>query len=67
MKCDKCINQNGYTLGPDECGAGSFFIYCSKGHWEGSGPDSEEEYERQCAMTDPWINCVDFESKSREV
>jgi len=60
MKCDTCKNKAGYTLGQDECGAGSFFEYCSKGHWEGGGPQSEEEEKLQNESSDFWINCVDY-------
>jgi len=63
MKCDTCQNQTGYTLGEDECGAGSFFSYCSKGHWEDGGPQSEEEYEMQKNMADPWVDCLDYKPK----
>lgn len=63
MKCDDCKRRTGYTLGHDECGAGSFFEYCSSGHWEGGGPDSQEEYERQIKMPDPWRDCDDYEKK----
>lgn len=54
MKCYSCKYQTGYTLGSDECGAGTYFIYCAKGHWEGLGEDIS-------AIDDPWKNCVDFE------
>ena len=66
MKCDDCKNQTGYVLGNDECGAGSFFPYCRKGHWDGSGPDSQEEYDRQISMDDPWKNCTDYAHKNNK-
>ena len=60
MNCDNCHFRTGYTLGSDECGAGNFFEYCAKDHWEGGGPDSEEEEKRQNSMPDPWIDCEDY-------
>ena len=56
MKCDKCEYKGGYTLGSDECGAGNWFAYCSRGNWEG-----EETPETACqANSDPWENCTDY-------
>jgi len=56
QKCDTCKNKTGYTFGHDECGAGNYFEYCKKGHWDGSGPQSEEEYQ-QSLEPDPWNDC----------
>lgn len=60
MKCDTCHLKSGYTLGEDECGAGSLFEYCSKGHWDGAGPRSEEEEKRCKSLSDPWFDCSDY-------
>ena len=64
MKCDDCEEKTGYLLGADECGAGNFFEYCRKDHWEGGGPDSQEEYDRQKALPDPWADCLDYKKKA---
>jgi hypothetical protein len=61
MKCDNCENLAGYTLGQDECGAGHYFEYCKKGHWEGGGQIEEEE---NCE--DFWKDCEDYEFKNKE-
>lgn len=55
MKCDSCKYKKGEILGNDECGGGSFFEYCSKGHWEGSGLQGENL---------EWENCPDFDRKN---
>lgn len=60
MICDKCKNVNGYTLGQDECGAGNYFQYCNKGHWEGCEFPDEKEYNLIKEGKDPWENCNDF-------
>lgn len=52
MKCDSCKNKKGETLQRDESGDGSYFEYCSKEHWEGSGLQDESL---------EWENCPDFE------
>jgi len=66
MKCDSCEFKTGYTLGPDECGAGSFFPYCAKDHWAGDGPDSEEEYLRYLKEPDPWVKCNDYKKLEKK-
>jgi len=62
MKCDDCYYKQGYTLGRDECGSGSFFEYCGKGHWEDGGPRDEEEDKLFRSSPDPWKNCKDFKA-----
>jgi len=66
MRCDTCRNRSGYTLGQDECGAGSFFEYCGKGHWEGGGPQSAEDERAQKQAPDFWVDCKDY-SEGKEV
>ncbi len=58
MKCDNCKYLTGYVLSNDECGAGNYFQYCSKGHWEGGYPPEPEQ------IQDPWSDCVDFKTTS---
>ena len=55
MKCDSCRRKKGEIFGNDECGGGSYFEYCSKGHWEGGGLQDENI---------EWENCPDFDEKS---
>ena len=52
VKCDTCKNRKFDVLGPDECGAGSTFSYCSKRHWDMECPD-EQEYLMIKAGDDP--------------
>ena len=54
MKCNTCEHKGGYTLGADECGAGHFFEYCSKGHWEGNDDGENGQ------IKDPWEDCSDY-------
>jgi hypothetical protein len=54
MKCDSCKFKTGYVLGPDECGAGNWLAYCSKGHW--SGCEEPEPHEDITC----WDKCKDF-------
>ena len=54
MNCDNCKHLRQYTLGPDECGAGSTVWCCAKFHWENDPMvDPIEEGE------DPWKDCPD--------
>lgn len=62
MKCDSCRHKGGEILANDECGGGTYFEYCAKGHWEGSGLQNEElEWER---CPDFWKECTDYEEKN---
>jgi len=57
MKCDKCKHLRTYTLGQDECGAGSTVQGCMKYHWENCPypfEDSDDTY---------WDDCKDFRNR----
>ena len=59
LKCDNCEFLGGYMLGTDECGAGKWFEYCKKRHWEGGDPKEHAEENHF------WDNCIDFQPKEK--
>ena len=59
MKCDSCKYKRGKTLAHDECGGGTYFEYCAKGHWEGSGLQNKDLEWEKCP--DFWEKCTDYE------
>lgn len=63
MKCDSCRYKKGEILQKNESGGGSYFEYCSKGHWEGSGLQNENLEWENCPDFDKWKNCPDFDKK----
>lgn len=56
MKCDDCNNMIGEGASI-ECPWPQ--VYCSKGHWEGLGP----EYDDPNFGAGHWEDCKDFEEK----
>lgn len=65
MKCNSCKYKRGEILQKDECGGGSYFEYCAKGYWEGSGLQNEDLEWENCP--DFWEHCSDFKNKTKEI
>jgi len=54
MKCNFCKYKKGEMFQNNRNGDKSYFEYCAKGHWEGSGLQNEDL---------EWKNCPDFKKQ----
>ena len=63
MKCDTCQYVKSYILAQDECGAGAYIEYCSKGHWENTPHEDLEEENTVQEIIDFWNNCKDYKER----
>lgn len=63
MKCNSCKYKKEEILNNSECGSGSYFEYCSKGHWEGSELQNEDLEWEGCP--DFWKKCINYKEKQK--